>query len=46
MSLFYGNKRTATEFARYQTIGIITYGPDTGTLSKIHAKTAQHCRAE
>ena len=25
---------------------IITCGPDAGTLSKIHAKTAQHCRAE
>jgi len=25
---------------------IIMYGPDAGTLSDIHAKTAQHCRAE
>jgi len=35
----------ATEFASYQSFGLSRVGRDAGTLSEIHAKTAQHCRA-
>jgi len=46
MSLFHWKQRIATEFARSQTIGLSCVGSDAGTLSEIHAKTIQHCRAE
>jgi len=36
----------ASEFARSQSIGLSCVGRDAGTLSKIHAKTDQRCRAE
>jgi len=38
-------KWIANEFARSQSIGY-RVGRDAGTLSEIHAKTEQHCRAE
>jgi len=46
MPWFRWKKRMATEFARSQSIGLSRVGRDAGTLSEIHAKTDQHCRAE
>jgi len=43
---FHYKKRMATEFARSQSIALLCVGCDAGTLSEIHAKTDQHCRAE
>ena len=43
---FIGKKRMATEFARSQSVGLSCVGRDAGTLSEIHTKTDQHCRAE
>jgi len=39
-------KRIANEFARSQSIGLLCMGRDAETLSEIHAKTDQRCRAE
>jgi len=41
-----GKKRMATDFASSQSIGLSCVGRDAGTISEIHAKTDQHCRAE
>ena len=43
---FIGKKRMATQFARSQSIRLSCVGRDAGTLSEIHAKTDQRCRAE
>jgi len=46
MPWFHWKKRMASEFARSQSIGLSCVGRDARTLSEIHAKTDQHCRAE
>ena len=39
-------KRMANELIRSQSNGLSCVGRDAGSLSEIHAKTDQHCRAE